>query len=88
MRHICLVVWMGGWFVALTIAALPLPAKTETITLRSGDETVSAYLAVPDSGGPHPALVVIHEWWGLNDWVKEQAQKFAEQGYMTLAVDL
>ena len=88
MRHICLVVWMGGWFVALTIAALPLPAKTETITLRSGDETVSAYLAVPDSGGPHPALVVIHEWWGLNDWVKEQAQKFAEQGYVTLAVDL
>ena len=88
MRHTCLVVWMGVWFVALTFAALALPAKTETIALRSGDETVSAYLAVPDSGGPHPALVVIHEWWGLNDWVKEQAQKFAEQGYMTLAVDL
>ena len=88
MRHTCLVVWMGGWFVALTSAALALPAKTETIALRSGDETVSAYLAVPDSGGPHPALVVIHEWWGLNDWVKEQAQKFAERGYMTLAVDL
>jgi carboxymethylenebutenolidase len=87
-RHTCLVVWMGGWLVALTFAALALPAKTETIALRSGDETVSAYLAVPDSGGPHPALVVIHEWWGLNDWVKEQAQKFAEQGYMTLAVDL
>jgi len=87
-RHTCLVVWMGGWFVALTSAALALPAKTETIALRSGDETVSAYLAVPDSGGPHPALVVIHEWWGLNDWVKEQAQKFAERGYMTLAVDL
>jgi carboxymethylenebutenolidase len=32
--------------------------------------------------------VVIHEWWGLNDWVKEQAQKFAEQGYLALAVDL
>ena len=61
MRHTCLVVWMGGWFVALTSAALALPAKTETIALRSGDETVSAYLAVPDSGGPHPALVVIHE---------------------------
>ena len=88
MRHTCLVVWMVGWFAVLTFAALALPAKTETIALRSGDETVSAYLAVPDSGGPHPALVVIHEWWGLNDWVKEQAQKFAEQGYMTLAVDL
>jgi carboxymethylenebutenolidase len=79
---------MAGWFVALTSGALARPVKTETITFRSGDETVSAYLAVPDSGGPWPALVVIHEWWGLNDWVKEQAQKFAEQGYMALAVDL
>jgi carboxymethylenebutenolidase len=74
--------------MALTFAALALPAKTETIALRSGDETVSAYLAVPDSGGPHPGLVVIHEWWGLNDWVKEQTQKFADQGYVVLAVDL
>ena len=31
---------------------------------------------------------MIHEWWGLNDWVKEQAQKLSEQGYVTLAVDL
>ena len=88
MRRKCLALWMGWWFVALASAALALPVKTETVRFRSGDETVSAYLAVPDSGGPHPALVVIHEWWGLNDWVKEQAQKFAEQGYVALAVDL
>jgi len=87
-RRTCLAVGMGWWFVALASAALALPVKTETIAFRSGDETVSACLAVPDSGGPHPALVVIHEWWGLNDWVKEQAQKLAEQGYMALAVDL
>jgi len=31
---------------------------------------------------------VIHEWWGLNDWVKEQAEKLAGQGYVALAVDL
>jgi carboxymethylenebutenolidase len=79
---------MGWWFVVLASAALALPPKTETVNFRSGDETVSAYLAVPDSAGPHPALIVIHEWWGLNDWVKEQAQKFAEQGYVALAVDL
>jgi carboxymethylenebutenolidase len=74
--------------VALASTALAVSVRTETIAFRSGDETLSAYLALPDSGGPHPALVVIHEWWGLNDWVKEQAQKFAEQGYMALAVDL
>jgi len=31
---------------------------------------------------------VIHEWWGLNDWVKEQASKLADQGYVALALDL
>jgi carboxymethylenebutenolidase len=32
--------------------------------------------------------VVIHEYWGLNDWVKEQAAKLADEGYVTLAIDL
>jgi carboxymethylenebutenolidase len=63
-------------------------AKTETVSYKSGDETVSGYLALPEGGGQHPAIVVIHEWWGLNDWVKEQAKKYAEQGYVALAVDL
>lgn len=62
--------------------------KTETVTYKSGSDTVNGYLALPVGGGKHPAIVVIHEWWGLNDWVKEQAQKFAGQGYVALAVDL
>jgi len=62
--------------------------KTETVSYKSGDDTVSAYLALPDGAGKHPAVVVIHEWWGLNDWVKDQAQKYAAQGYVALAVDL
>ena len=62
--------------------------KTDTVSYKSGDETVSAYLVLPDGAGKHPAIVVIHEWWGLNDWVKEQAQKYAAQGYVALAVDL
>lgn len=62
--------------------------KTETVSYKSGDETVSGYLALPASGGKHPAIIVIHEWWGLNDWVKQQAQKYASQGYVALAVDL
>jgi len=64
------------------------PPKTETVSYKSGDEMVSSYLALPDGGGKHPAIIVIHEWWGLNDWVKEQAQKYAAQGYLALAVDL
>jgi len=64
------------------------PSKTETAAYQSGDETVQGFLALPDSAGRHPALVVIQEWWGLNDWIKEQAQRFADQGYVALAVDL
>lgn len=62
--------------------------KTETVTYPSGSETVSGYLALPSGPGKHPAIIVIHEWWGLNDWVKQQAEKFAGQGYVALAVDL
>ena len=62
--------------------------KAETVSYKSGNETVSGYLALPVGGGKHPAIIVIHEWWGLNDWVKEQAQKYAAAGYIALAVDL
>jgi carboxymethylenebutenolidase len=72
-------------YPALSLAG---PVKTETVSFPSRDGTTTGYLAVPDSPGRHPGLVVIHEWWGLNDWVKEQARKFAEQGFVALAPDL
>jgi carboxymethylenebutenolidase len=82
-----------GFLVCLGLIVAPLsgaqaPVKTETAHFKSGPETVSGYLAVPGSPGRHPALVVIQEWWGLNDWVKEQAREFAEHGYVALAPDL
>ena len=81
--------WLACAVILLTAAAGTQSfAKTENVRFKSGNETISGFLALPDSPGPHPGLVVIHEWWGLNDWVKEQAQKFAGQGYAALAVDL
>jgi carboxymethylenebutenolidase len=76
---------------AIFVVALALHAdtpKTETVTYKSGSDTVSGYLALPSGTGKHPAIIVIHEYWGLNDWVKEEARKFADQGYVALAVDL
>ena len=63
-------------------------ATSRNVSYKSGDETVQGVLYAPQGKGPFPALVVIHEWWGLNDWVKEQASKLADEGYVTLAVDL
>jgi carboxymethylenebutenolidase len=48
-----------------------------------------AYLALPPNAkAPLPALVVIHEWWGLNDHVKHWADRLAAEGYAAVAVDL
>jgi carboxymethylenebutenolidase len=51
-------------------------------------EIVAGFLALPRDPGRRRAIIVIHEWWGLNEWVKEQAEKLAANGYVALAVDL
>ena len=53
-----------------------------------GDGLTSGYLAVPEGAGPFPALVIIHEWNGLQDRVRQLADDFADEGYVTLAADL
>jgi carboxymethylenebutenolidase len=75
-------------FVALSFALTGFAAEGKQVTYKSGDENVNGMLYRPAGKGPFPAIVVIHEWWGLNDWVKEQASKLADQGYVTLAIDL
>jgi carboxymethylenebutenolidase len=62
-------------------------ATPKDVSFKSDGDIVNAVAYLPDGKGPFPAIVVIHEWWGLNDWVKEQASKLADQGYVTLAVD-
>jgi carboxymethylenebutenolidase len=63
-------------------------ADGKPVSYKSGDETVQGILYTPAGKGPFPAILVIHEYWGLNDWVKEQASKLADQGYEALAIDL
>lgn len=47
-----------------------------------------AYLSLPEGKGPFPGIIVIHEWWGLNDNIKHWADRLATAGYAALAVDL
>ena len=80
-------VFLVGLFAAI-LAARAADPKTEMVKFPSGKDTIEGFLAVPEKPGRYPGVIVIHEWWGLNDWVKEQTQKIAEQGYVVLAVDL
>jgi carboxymethylenebutenolidase len=69
-------------------ASTAFAADGKPVSYKSGDETVQATLYTPPGKGPFPALIVIHEWWGLNGWVKDQASKLADEGYESLAIDL
>ncbi|MBO6578009.1 MAG: dienelactone hydrolase family protein [Thalassospira sp.] len=57
-----------------------------TITTPEGDEMV-AEVAMPTTL-PAPTVILIHEWWGLNDHIRAVAAEYAKQGYIALAVDL
>jgi carboxymethylenebutenolidase len=50
--------------------------------------TCPAYLSTPDAGTSAPGVVVIQEWWGLNDQIRETADRFAKEGYRALVPDL
>lgn len=51
-------------------------------------KTTKAYLIKPEGSGQWPAIIVIHEWWGLNENIKEISDRFAKEGFLALAVDL
>src|SRR6201997_4769015 len=74
--------------VSLLGAASVVASESNPVSYKSGDETVQGILYTPAGKGPFPGLIVIHEYWGLNDWVKEQASKLSDQGYVALAIDL
>ena len=67
---------------------------TTTATPARSDEQVrfgegSGYLALPASAeAKKPAIIFIQEWWGVDDWIREQAARAAEHGYVALAPDL
>jgi carboxymethylenebutenolidase len=59
----------------------------QMIEFSSNGATTPGYLVVP-AGGPHPGLVLIQEWWGLVDHIRDLADRFAAQGFAVLAPDL
>jgi carboxymethylenebutenolidase len=75
---------------AATMApASPVVSDPRLPYAEAGNELVYGYFAAPsDVIEPAPALIVIHEWWGLNDNVRAMADRLAGEGYMVLAVDL
>ena len=66
-----------------------LVSETEnSVTYLSGRDSIKAYFALPKGNEPFPALIILHEHWGLSQWIRTNADAFANKGYAALAIDL
>ena len=63
--------------------------NTSRIDYRVGDNIHQAYLVNDDAlGGSRPGVIIVHEWWGVNDYIIDRAHQLAELGYVALAIDM
>jgi dienelactone hydrolase len=76
--------------VALSFASAAwAEVRSKEITYQDGDQQLKGYLAWDDAQkGKRPGIIVVHEWWGLNDYAKLRARKLAQEGYVAFAADM
>src|ERR1700740_1956782 len=80
-------------FAALFVSVLAAPTlaevKTRTISYEHGGVTFKGHLAWDDSvQGKRPGVLVVHEFWGLNDYARKRAEQLAGLGYVAFACDM
>src|SRR5262252_3066469 len=64
------------------------PRHLEWVKVKQGDREVNCFIAYPEVKGKATVVVLIHEIFGLTDWVRSVADQLAEQGYIAIAPDL
>jgi dienelactone hydrolase len=86
----CWFSFVAALFCSMTAQAQP---ETKFVVYNQGDTTLKGYLASPGGymkmiSSKRPGVLVVPEWWGLNDYAKKRAEQLAELGYFALAVDM
>ena len=73
----------------LLSATAAAEVKTKTVAYKDGKTSLEGYLAWDDAQpGPRPAVIVVHDWTGVNDHAKASVEKLAKMGYVAFAVDM
>ncbi|MBI3570728.1 MAG: dienelactone hydrolase family protein [Gammaproteobacteria bacterium] len=81
--------WSIGILFAILSSASLAAVKGEEVQYRADGVTMKGYLAYDDAvKGKRPGILVVHEWWGHNDYSRQRARMLAEMGYTALAVDM
>lgn len=82
------------WLLAALVGACQAPTaraevKTKTVTYECDGVKLKGYLAWDDAAqGKRPGVLVVHEWWGLNDYARKRAEQLAGLGYVAFACDM
>jgi dienelactone hydrolase len=80
---------MAPLALALVAGTAAAEVKTKAIEYRDGDTVLTGLLAWNDAApGKRPGVLVVHEWWGLNDYAKSRAEALAAEGYVAFALDM
>lgn len=81
--------WLTGILLVILSNAALAAVKGEEVQYRADGVTMKGYLAYDDAvKGKRPGILVVHEWWGHNDYSRMRARMLAEMGYTALAVDM
>lgn len=81
--------WMGGLALCAVFSAVQAEIKTEEVSYKDGDTVMKGFLAYDDAiKTKRPGVLVVHEWWGHNDYARKRARMLAELGYTALALDM
>lgn len=68
---------------------VPKDIKGEEVTYDADSISMNGFIAYDaNQAGPRPGILVVHEWWGHNDYARKRAEMLAEMGYVALAVDM
>ena len=82
----CLVSIIAVLFFAVTVRA---EVRTEAVEYKQGDAVLEGYLAYDDAvKGKRPGVLIVHEWMGVNPYVKKRAEQLAKLGYIAFAADI
>lgn len=81
--------WIPALLGVLAAGAAGAELQTRAVEYRQGDTVLEGFLAYDDAlAARRPGVLVVHEWWGLNDYPKSRAEQLARMGYVAFAADI
>jgi len=82
-------IWIATFLMAVCTVSVNAAVVTKNVSYQHGRESLEGFLAYDDAVmGKRPAILIVHEWWGLNEYVRNRARQLAGLGYVAFALDM